>query len=405
MNDTDTAYLKESGSLDIDRVLDVLDDILTGHNKPMGLHEPYFSGKEWDYVRECLDTRWVSSVGRFIDRFEADLADYLGVKRVVAVVNGTAGLHMALKLTGVGRGDEVIIPAVTFVATANAVAHCDAIAHFADSEMKTLGIDAVKLSDYLAGAAVLRDGGCFNRSTSRPIKAVVAMHTFGHPVDVDSLMEVCDRFNLALVEDAAESIGSLYKGRQTGTFGRASVFSFNGNKTITTGGGGAIATNDEKLADLAKHVTTTAKVPHPWEYRHDMIAYNYRMPNLNAALGCAQLEQLDHFLLLKRMLADRYSEEFRDVRGVHFFGEPDFAKSNYWLNTLVLDEERAGMRDALIERAQERGYSMRPLWIPLHQLSMYEACPRMDLSVAEDLARRIVNIPSSVYLGKSHNET
>lgn len=397
--------LRKDKNFDVEQVIDVLDKVLYGQNRPMGLHEPFFSGREWEYVKECIDTRWVSSVGRFIERFEKDLADYLGVKFVVAVVNGTAGLHIALKLIGVERDDEVIVPTITFVATANAVAHCGAIPHFADSEVDTLGIDPVKLSEHLSNVSIMNADKCFNRVTGRCIKAVIAVHIFGHPVDLDALREVCDRFNLTLIEDSAESIGSLYKGKQTGSWGRVSVFSFNGNKTITTGGGGAIATNDEKLADLAKHVTTTAKVPHPWEYRHDMIAYNYRMPNLNAALGCAQLEELDHFLLLKRMLADRYSQEFRDVRGVHFFSEPEFAKSNYWLNTLVLDEEQAGMRDALIERAQERGYSMRPLWIPLHQLSMYEACPRMDLSVAEDLARRIVNIPSSVYLGKGHDET
>lgn len=393
-----------SGSAVIDNIIDVLDRVLAGQDRPIALHEPYFPGKEWEYVKECLDTRWVSSVGRFIERFEVELAEYLGVKRVVAVVNGTAGLHMALKLVGVERGDEVIVPAVTFVATANAVAHCDAVPHFADSEMSTLGIDPTKLSEYLAGISVMRGEECFNSMTGRRVKAVIAMHTFGHPVDIDRLVEVCERFNLILIEDAAESIGSQYKTKQTGNWGKASVFSFNGNKTLTTGGGGAIATNDEELANLAKHVTTTAKVPHPWEYRHDRIGYNYRMPNINAALGCAQLEQLDDFLRLKRSLAERYLKEYANCEGVSFFREPDFASSNYWLNALVLDEQYAHLRDVLIERGQERGYSMRPLWIPLHKLPMFQACPRMDLSIAESLSTKVVNIPSSVFLGKEHDE-
>lgn len=397
--------LQKNAFFDVERVIDVLDKVLHGHNRPMGLHEPFFPGKEWEYVKECIDTRWVSSVGRFIERFEKDLARYLGIKHVVAVVNGTAGLQIALKLIGVERDDEVIVPTITFVATANAVVHCGAVPHFADSEANTLGIDPVKLSEHLSSVSVMNGGQCFNKATGRCIKAVIAVHIFGHPVDLDGLREVCGRFNLTLIEDSAESIGSLYKGKQTGGWGRASVFSFNGNKTVTTGGGGAIATNDEELAKLAKHVTTTAKIPHPWEYRHDMVGYNYRMPNLNAALGCAQLEQLDDFLRLKRLLAERYMKEFENYEGVSFFKEPLFAKSNYWLNALVLDDRYACMRNALIEHGQARGYSMRPLWTPLHKLAMYESCPRMDLAVAENLSGRVVNIPSSVFLGKEHEET
>ncbi len=392
-----------SEHLDSDRVISILDRVFAGHNKPMGLHEPYFPGKEWDYVKECLDTRWVSSAGRFIERLEVDLADYLGVKRVVAVVNGTAGLHIALKLSGVETNDEVIVPSATFVATANAVAHCGAIPHFADIEPKTLGIDAARLGEYLRDATDIRDGKCFNRNTGRCIKAVVPMHTFGHPVDIEGVLEVCQRYNLIMIEDAAESIGSMYKGKQTGTFGKAGIFSFNGNKTITTGGGGAIATNDEKFANFARHITTTAKMPHPWEYRHDMVAYNYRMPNINAALGVAQLEQLDTFLKLKRSLAERYAKEFKNVSGLIFFTEPESTKSNYWLNTLVLNNEQSNMRDVLIKRGMESGYSMRPLWLPLHTLKMYQTCPRMDLNVAENLSMRLINIPSSVFLGKGHS--
>lgn len=389
--------------LDIDALIDVLDRVLSGHERPIGLHEPYFAGKEWDYVKECLDTRWVSSVGPFIERFEKDLADYLGVKCVVAVVNGTAGLHMALKLVGVGSQDEVIIPTITFVATANAVSYCGAVPHFAECDSETLGIDPEKLFKYLSDATTMRGGQCFNNITGRRIKALIAVHTFGHPADIDSLISVCNKFNIEFIEDAAESIGSLYKGEYTGTRGKMSVFSFNGNKTLTTGGGGAIVTNDCNLADEAKHITTTAKVPHPWEYRHDKVGYNYRMPNLNAALGCAQLEQIDVFLRLKRTLAERYAHEFNEINGVEFFREPDFARSNYWLNALIFDDADKHLRDTFIERAQVRNYSTRPVWIPLHKLPMYQTCPRMDLSVAENLADRIVNIPSSVFLGKEHN--
>lgn len=399
MNNPET-NTKGTGSFDVGRVIDVLDRVLSGYDKPIGLHEPYFSGREWEYVKECLDTNWVSSVGSFIERFERDLADYLSVKRVVAVMNGTAGLHMALKLLGVEAGDEVIVPAITFVATANAVVHCAGIPHFADSEIRTLGIDPARLAEYLSDISVMRGRECFNSATGRRIKALIAVHIFGHPVELDSVIEICDRFNLALIEDAAESIGSLYKGKQTGSFGKASVFSFNGNKTVTTGGGGAIASNDDELATLAKHITTTAKIPHPWEYRHDRIGYNYRMPNINAALGCAQLEQLDTFLGLKRVLAERYAREFEPLDGISFFREPPFAKSNYWLNALVLGNDYKHLRDTLIRCAQERNYSTRPVWIPLHKLEMYASCPRMDLPVAENLAERIVNIPSSVYLGK-----
>jgi perosamine synthetase len=305
---------------------------------------------------------------------------------------------VCLQLVGVQRGDEVLIPALTFVATANAVTFCGAIPHFIDCEERTLGIDSAKMEAYLSDVTEIRSDGCYNRLTGRRVKAVVPMHTFGHPVDIDPLIEVCRRYHLEMVEDAAESLGSFYKGRHTGTFGRCSAVSFNGNKTITTGGGGAIITDDEELGRLAKHLTTTAKIPHRWEIAHDKVGYNYRMPNINAALGCAQLEQLQNYLDQKRALAQRYNTVFSDISGVHFFEEAVFAKSNYWLNTLVLDTSLSSCRDEILDKTNSVGITTRPAWVPLHKLAIYENCPQMKLLVTDSLAQRIINIPSSPYL-------
>ena len=365
----------------------------------ISLHEPAFAGNEWGYVKECLDTGWVSSVGKFVDRFEQQLADFTGVKRAVAVVNGTAALHVCLRLVGVEPGDEVLMPTLTFIATANAVSYCGAIPHFVDSEEKTLGLDPAKLADYLADIAEIREHGCFNKATGRRIKAVVPMHAFGHPVDLDPLVEVCNRYRLELIEDAAESLGSFYKGRHTGNWGKVSALSFNGNKVITTGGGGAILTNDEELGKFAKHLTTTAKVPHKWLFIHDQIGYNYRLPNINAALGCAQMEELPGFLAAKRKLAQKYRYAFEGIAGVRFFNEPDFAQSNYWLNVLLLDQQLAQQRDVLLDAVNSRGIMTRPAWTLMHKLPMFADCPRMDIALAENLESRLINIPSSAVLG------
>lgn len=380
-------------------ILRTLQDVLPSGRAFIGLHEPKFSGNEWRYLKECLDTGWVSSVGKFVDRLEEQLAEYTGVKKAVTVVNGTAALHICLKLVGVGQNDEVLIPALTFVATANAVSYCGGIPHFVDSEEKTLGLDPYKLKTYLQEMAEVRTDGCYNKQTGRCIKAVVPMHAFGHPVDLDPLVEVCGQFKLALVEDAAESLGSYYKGKHTGNLGRLTALSFNGNKTITTGGGGAILTNDENLGKLAKHITTTAKVPHKWAFNHDMIGYNYRMPNINAALGCAQLEQLPEFITMKRALAEKYCRAFSGIKGGRFFTEPDFARSNYWLNVFLLDESYADERDNLLDITNSNGIMTRPVWTLMHKLPMFNGCPRMDLSVAKNLERRLINIPSSAVLG------
>ena len=359
------------------------------------LHEPVFRGNEWLYVKECLDTTFVSSVGAFVDRFERDLVEYTGAKYAVAVVNGTTALHVALQLAGVRPGDEVFIPSLTFVATANAVSHCGAHPHFVDCEERTLGIDPVRLREYLLENTEQVGGFCLNRITGNIIRALVPMHVFGHPSNLEGLIHVARDFNLVLIEDAAESLGSFYHGKHTGTFGLLGTMSFNGNKTITTGGGGAILTDDAELAKRARHLTTTAKLPHPWEYRHDDIAYNYRMPNINAALGCAQLEQLPAFLKAKRVLYKAYLQAFEDVDGVRLLCEPKGCTSNYWLQALMLDEEQSDQRNAILKITNNAGIMTRPAWVLMNELKPYRECPAMEMTVAKSLVSRIINIPSS----------
>jgi len=367
-------------------------------SQPVSLHAPHFVGNEWRYVKECLDSTFVSSVGAFVDRFEAELAAYTGAARAVAVVNGTAALHVALQLAGVQPGDEVLLPALTFVATANAITYCGAIPHFVDSEERTLGIDPLALREYLHATTEQAGGCCINRSTGCVIRAIVPMHTFGHPVDIDGVLAVAHDFHLVVVEDAAESLGSRYAGRHTGTFGLLGTLSFNGNKTITTGGGGAILTNDVALAQRAKHITTTAKLPHRWAFVHDMVGYNYRMPNLNAALGCAQLEQLPIFIEAKRTLYERYCETFAGVPHTRIMEEPAGCRSNYWLQVLLLDEAAAEQRNGILVATNDAGCMTRPAWTLMHHLPAFEQAPRMPLPVAESIERRLINLPSSPQL-------
>jgi perosamine synthetase len=364
-------------------------------NGPVGLHEPRFNGNEWTYLKECLDSTFVSSVGKFVDRFENDLAAFTGARRAVAVVNGTAALHISLLLAGVKPGDEVLMPALTFIATANAVSYCQATPHFVDSEERSLGMDGHALRNYLLATTEMHNGQCMNLRTGRVIRAMVPMHTFGHPVDIDALLSVAHDFHLQLIEDAAESLGSTVRGRHTGTFGLIGTLSFNGNKTITTGGGGAILTNDLELAARAKHLTTTAKVPHRWNFIHDAVGYNYRLPNLNAALGCAQLEQLPGFLLEKRRLFDVYQSSFCDISGVRLMSEPAGCASNYWLQALLLDESLADQRDAVLAATNDTGLMTRPVWALMHRMPMYSNAPKAPLPVAESIERRLINIPSS----------
>ena len=357
------------------------------------LHEPTFNEKELEYVTDCIKTGWVSSVGAYVTRFEEDLAKFVGVKRAVAVVNGTAALHIALKVAGVEADDEVLMPSLTFIATANAVSYCGAIPHFIDVHEETLGVDPYKLDTYLTEISELRNGELFNKETNRRIKALVPMHTFGHAVELEELQVICEKYHLILVEDAAESLGTYYKGKQTGSFGKVSAISFNGNKIMTTGGGGAILTDDEALADYAKHITTTAKVPHRWEFDHDEVAFNYRLPNINAALGCAQLEKMPEFIEQKRALTAFYEELVAPLEGVTLFKEPANSFSNYWLQTLILDDTL--VRDDVLAFLNDHGVMSRPIWTPLHKLKPYRDCPRADLSTIERLNKKIINIPST----------
>jgi perosamine synthetase len=363
------------------------------------LHEPRLEGNETKYVNNCVQSGWVSTVGSYVDRFETELAAYTGAKHAVAIVNGTAALHLALVVAGVKDGDEVLLPSLTFVATANAVSYCRATPHLVDCEKNSFGVDAEKLDKYLAENTALMDEKCMNKHTGAPVTALVCMHALGHPADLDKLTAVCKKYKLLLVEDAAESLGSYYKGRHTGNDGIISSLSFNGNKILTTGGGGAILTNDCELAVKAKHLSTTAKTPHAWEFNHDEVGYNYRMPNVNAALGCAQLEQMPHFLETKRALTNKYIELFDELDGLNLLQEPDYARSNYWLNAIVLDEEISHNTEALFALTNETGLMTRALWTPMHKLTMFEKCPRMDLSVTEDLTSRTICIPSSSILG------
>lgn len=397
MPDSST-HLSLTGDQIIDDVLAAMREVLSPADGIIPLHEPEFRGREAEYVKDCIDTGWVSSVGGYVDRIERDLAAITGVAFAVATVNGTAALHICLELAGVRPGDEVLIPALTFIATANAVSYAGATPHFVDSEAVTLGVDAAKLDAYLTDIAGIVDGVCVSRMTGAPIRALVIMHVFGHPSDMDALCDVADHWKLQLIEDAAESLGSSYKGIHTGNRGVLSALSFNGNKVVTTGGGGAILTNDPELGRRAKHLTTTARVPHRWSFIHDEIGYNYRMPNLNAALGCAQLERLPDMLARKRVLADRYAEAFRKVSGVRFLAEPEGSISNYWLNALIVDHSDMTLRDRLLERLNDAGYMSRPIWTLLHRLPMFVDCPCADLSSAEQLEAGVINIPSSARL-------
>ena len=357
------------------------------------LHEPVFSGNERKYVAEAIDSTFVSSVGAFVDRFERDVAAYTGSPRAVATVNGTAALHVALRLAGAQSGDLVITQPLTFVATCNAISYCGARPVFVDVDRHTLGLSPAALAAWLETEARIDDEGvCRHRADGRAIRACVVMHTFGHPANLDGLLAVCQRWRLPLVEDAAESLGSFYRGRHTGTFGQIGTLSFNGNKILTTGGGGMVLAGD-RLGDRAKHLTTTAKQPHPYEYVHDEVGYNYRLPNLNAALGCAQLEELERFIAAKRRLAQAYSEHLAGS-SLQFVTEPPDCRANYWLNAAIC-ESRAD-RDALLKATNDRGVMTRPIWALMNHLSIYSDCVRGDLSNAEWLEARVVNLPSSV---------
>lgn len=358
------------------------------------LHAPVFRGNEKKYLSECIDSTFVSYVGRFVGEFEAATAAYTGSKYAIATANGTLALHTALILAGVKANDEIICPALTFVATANAISYCNAIPLFCDSERDAMGLDVEKLETYLEKHTQINDQGeCIHRITNRRISVCVPMHTFGHPVKMDKLMEVCNRFHILVVEDAAESLGSFYKGKHTGTFGKLGILSYNGNKTITTGGGGMILTDDEALAKRAKHITTTAKVPHPWEFVHDETGYNYRLTNVGAAIGLAQMEKLDEYLNSKRDLAERYAAFFKNS-DIHFVTEQPETKVNYWLNCVILKNREE--REAFLKFTNGNGVMTRPIWTLMNKLNMFKHAPATNLDNAQWLEDRVVNIPSSV---------
>lgn len=360
------------------------------------LHVPRFIGNEKKYLNACIDSTFVSYVGEFVTQFEDMIKEYTGAKYAVATANGTLALHTALITSGVQEKDEVLTQALTFVATANAISHCGAKPIFIDSERKTLGMSPERLEEFLLQNTVFHDDGlCYNKSTSRKIAACIPVHVFGHPVRIDAIEAICRKYHIVCIEDAAESLGSFYKGQHTGTFGKVGVFSFNGNKIVTAGGGGMVVTNDETTAALAQHITTTAKVVHKWEIHHDRIGYNYRLPNVNAAIGCAQMESLPVFLKNKRELAVLYKEFFNKIN-VAFYTERENCFSNYWLNAILLQDKNE--RDSFLEYSIGSGIMTRPVWKLMNTLPMYENCQTTNLENAIYLADRIVNLPSSVRL-------
>jgi perosamine synthetase len=367
-----------------------------------GLHEPVFRGNEKKYLADCIDSGFVSSVGSFVTAFEESVRDFVGAQYAVAVVNGTAALHLALLAVGVRPGDEVIVPAMSFVATANAVSHAGAIAHFVDVNEATWGIDAGALRAHLDDVGQMKGSQLHNKKTGRPITAVVPMHALGHPVAIDALLEVANEFDLVVIEDAAESLGSFVGDRHTGLFGRLGVFSFNGNKTITTGGGGVVVTDDEALAKRLRHLSTTARLPHHYEFDHDMVGYNYRMPNINAALGLAQMEQLPSLINGQRSLFDLYTTSFADGSFGHVRREPKGATSNYWLQAISLTDAVKDSKDELIRGCVDAGISVRPLWKPLNTLDPYSSHPSAATPVTDNLYYRIICLPSSAFLADRH---
>lgn len=361
-------------------------------DQPILLHKPQFAGNEKAYVAECIESSFVSSVGQWVVRFEQSVSDYTGARHAVATVNGTAALHVALLLADVGSGDEVLMPGLTFVATANAVSYCGARPIFIDSERDTMGMSPAALEAFFLERCVrMPDGSTCNKLTGARIAGCLPMHVCGHPVRIDAILELCDYYGVPVIEDAAESLGSFFIGRHTGRFGKMGVLSFNGNKTITTGGGGMILTEDDELAVRARHLTTTAKLPHAWDFAHDMVGYNYRLPGLNAALGCAQMEQLPRILERKREIALAYKQFFEQIN-IIFMTEPPRCRSNWWLNAIML--ENIHQRDAFLAFAHERGVLCRPLWSLMTELPMYASCLHDGLQNARFLQERVVNLPS-----------
>jgi len=376
-----------------EKIINFIKSLYPAEN-PVPLHVPRFTGNEKKYLIDCIDTTYVSYLGQYVSRFEDEIRQLTGASYAAAVSSGTAALHIALLLVDVAPGDEVITQPLTFVATANAITYCSAQPVFVDIERATLGLDPDKLNDFLINNCILKsDGKCYNKTTGRKIAACVPMHTFGHPVRIDQIIEICQRYQIPVVEDAAEALGSFYKVQHSGTFGDIGILSFNGNKPVTTGGGGMIITNDKTIATKAKHLTTTAKKPHPWEFFHDDVGYNYRMPNINAAVGCAQLECFAGVLENKRTTAQMYQQFFQEI-GIPFITEPAHARSNYWLNAIVLKDRQE--REQYLAYSTEKGVQARPVWTLISNLPMYRRCQSASIETAQWLEDRLVNIPSSV---------
>jgi perosamine synthetase len=364
-------------------------------NDIVPLHAPVFLGNEKEYLKDCIDSTFVSYVGKYVVQFEEMTTQYTGAKYAVAVVNGTVALQVALQIAGVKRDDEVITQPLTFVATANAISHCGAKPVFVDVDIDTLGMSPDNLDDWLSKNAKINiiSNNPINRSTNRRISAIVPVHTFGHPCRIDDIVEIGNKYNIPVIEDSAESIGSLYKGKHTGTFGLAGIISYNGNKTITTGGGGMIITDDVRFAQKAKHITTTGKVPHRWEFIHDIVAFNYRLTNVNAALGVAQMEKIDSIIENKRHLAKIYYEYFKS-NGIRFVSEPPNSRSNYWLNTILFDNRNK--RDEFLEYTNDNNVITRPAWKLIHTLGMYRDCQKGSTANSDYFYNRIVNVPSGI---------
>ncbi len=389
--------MEKSGITPAEEFLELLYAVLP-RDEVLPLHEPNFEGNEAKYVNDCVSSGWVSSIGKYVDQFELQLAEYTGASSVVLVVNGTAALQIALTLSGVKHNEEVIVPALSFVATANAVSHVGAIPNFVDVSKDTLGMCPVKLRNYLKNCTEKTPLGRRNKNTKRKVSAIVPMHTFGNAVEINKICEIGLEFGIPIVEDAAEALGSFFENQHLGTFGQVGVLSFNGNKIITTGGGGALLFKNTDLGAYAKHLTTTAKVPHPWNFFHDQVGWNYRMPNINAALGCAQLEAIEEKLKKKRILAQKYKEAFKGSKNFQFFDSKLPSSPNNWLNAAMLTNPCKVVKENVIKTSISNGLGVRPAWNLLNSLPMYSSCPSDNLDVSEQLFDSIINIPSSSQL-------
>jgi aminotransferase in exopolysaccharide biosynthesis len=375
------------------QIINIVKKILgKGHHS---LHEPYFCGNEWKYVKKTLDDNYVSSIGSFVNKFENQIKKFTKSKYAISVVNGTEALHLSLVACGVKSSDEVLVPTITFVGTANSILYSGAIPHFVDSELETLGIDHIKLEKYLKKITVKKGKFYFNKKTKRRIKAIIPVHIFGNICKIDKVLKIAKKYNLLVIEDAAEALGSFFKNKHAGTFGLIGCFSFNGNKILTTGGGGAIITNNRLLAKKIKHLSTTAKINHRWEYIHNEVGYNFRMPNLNAALGSAQIENLNKFLKSKRKLFLKYCNEFSKINDVRLIKNPQFSKSNNWLNTIFIKNSSIKKRNKVLSLAQKKGIFLRPVWKPLHTLKHLNKMPKMNLDAAKKIYESCINLPSS----------